>query len=69
MTVLIIVLSVIAIAVLWQAIELRQFRTTEYEIQTDKVHHTVRLVVLAYGDLPRQGQDGTHQLLHQGCAA
>lgn len=47
MTALIIVLSVIAVAVLLQAIELRQLRTTEYKIQTDKVRHQVRLVVLA----------------------
>ncbi len=47
MTILIIVLSVIVAAILLQAIELRQFRTTGYEIRTDKVHHTVRLLVLA----------------------
>lgn len=47
MKVLLIIVLLIALAVVMQLIELRRFRTTEYEIKTDKVHREVRLVLLA----------------------
>ena len=47
MYIVVILSCLILAAILAQTAELRRFRTTEYEIMTDKVHHMGRLAVLA----------------------